>query len=113
MAVELPRLLLISVAPLPVAVAVSPTTSCAGSGAILTSVSTGTTYTWTPGNILTASTWPKPSVNTTYTVVVSDGVCSGMGVVSLSVNPIPTVAVVASSSCDMRRWSGNLICYRR
>jgi hypothetical protein len=88
----------ISVAPLPVAVAVNPTTSCAGSGAILTSVSTGTSYAWSPGTALTASTVVNPTVTTTYTVVVSDGICSGIGVVTLSVNPIPTVAVVTTAS---------------
>ena len=88
----------ISVAPLPVAVAVNPTTSCAGSGAILTSVSTGTSYAWSPGTALTASTVVNPTVTTTYTVVVSDGICSGTGVVTLSVNPIPTVAVVTTAS---------------
>ena len=88
----------VSVAPLPVAVAVSPTTSCAGTGATLTSVSAGTTFTWLPGNAQTATAVVAPVVSTNYTVTVSNGVCSGSGIVSLSVNPIPTVGVVASSS---------------
>ena len=88
----------VTVAPLQVGINVTPTLTCAGGGATLTSTSGGTSFTWSPNGAGTASTVVAPTVSTVYTVAVSDGTCFGSAVVSLSVNPIPTISIATSAS---------------
>jgi hypothetical protein len=88
----------ITVAPLPIAAVSSPSVKCANQAAQLTAVSTATTYTWSPGGVNSPSTTVSPTVTTVYTVVATDGTCSGVTQVTLSVNPIPTIGIVSSGT---------------
>jgi hypothetical protein len=88
----------VTIAPLPVSALSSPTVICSGSPSTLTAVSAATGYTWQPISINQASTIVSPTVTTVYTVAVSDGTCSGVTDLTLTVLPIPTINIVASSS---------------
>ncbi len=88
----------ITVAPLPVTAIVTPTTMCAGSTATLNAASAVTGYTWFPGPLIGGSVVVGPVATTVYTVVASDGTCSGTAFVNLPTLPVPTLAVVASST---------------
>ena len=90
----------ITVAPIPVQAIAGPSTICYGQASTLTAISGANQYTFAPLNY-TANTGVlvvSPTVSTLYTITVSDGTCSGVAQVSLNVNPIPTVAIAASSS---------------
>lgn len=73
-------------------------TICSGQGVVLTATG-GSTYSWTPntglssttGNVVNAS----PTITTVYTVNVSAGGCSASDVVTVFVNPSPTVNISA------------------
>lgn len=90
----------ISVTPLPVSVIVTPTMVCASNSATITTASSATTYSWLPLNTVnsTGSLVVSPLVPTTYTIAATDGTCSGVALVSLAVNPLPTVNATASST---------------
>jgi hypothetical protein len=88
----------ISVAPLPVTALASPTIVCAGNTTSLTSASAATSYTWYPISSPTQSTLASPLVNTIYTVVATDGTCSGVATVAVNAKPVPTVAVTPTLS---------------
>ncbi len=86
----------VTVNPIPV-VTVSPDIAiCAGSGTSLTAAG-ATTYSWTPtvglsGNTGTSLT-ATPAATTTYTVTGSSLGCSNSATVTVTVNPIPVLAV--------------------
>ena len=67
----------------------------------LSSVST-TTLTWSPATGLSSTTGntvsANPTTTTVYTVTADNGSCTSSKVFTLTVNPIPTVTVAASSS---------------
>ncbi len=88
----------ITVAPLPVTAIVTPTSVCAGSTATLNAASAVTGYTWSPGPLIGGNVVVGPVATTVYTVVASDGTCSGVAFVTLATKPIPTLAVVANST---------------
>lgn len=90
----------ISVSPLPVSLIASPATVCANGNCTLNAVSPATVFLWAPLNYTTASglTYVTPSVTTVYTLTTSDGTCSGVGTLTVYVNPIPTVSIVSSGS---------------
>jgi hypothetical protein len=82
---------------LPLTILSSMTVTCASESATL-SVNGAGSYTWSTGitntNIIVA-----PTVTTTYTVNQSDMVgCSNSGVITQSVNPVPTLTVSATSN---------------
>jgi hypothetical protein len=85
--------LVVTVAPLAVAMAASPATICAGSPATLTAVTPATQFTWSPAAGTTSLVVVNPSQTTTYSLAVSDGTCYGGSTVSLFVNPVPTVTL--------------------
>lgn len=91
----------ITVAPLPVSLLITPTIVCAGKPALL-NISAGSanvfTITPNPQVIGTSSTNLYPTSNTNYTVVASDGTCSGVSTISIATNPNPTISVVASAT---------------
>jgi hypothetical protein len=95
----------ISVAPLLVSPASSPTVVCQSNPAVLNVTAAATSFSWLPTNFVTTtpSVIVSPSVSTIYTVSVSDGTCSGTGTVALSVSPNPTVT---SSSSTMNICPG-------
>lgn len=87
----------VTVNPSPTVTAVTSATSlCAGTQATLTA-NGATTYTWSTG-ATSSSAVVTPTTSSTYTVTGANGVCTGTAVVSLTVNPSPTVTAVSSSS---------------
>ena len=86
----------VTVNPLPNANAGNDVAICTGSSTTLTATG-GTTYSWTPttglNNSNIASPIASPTVNTTYTVTVTDGNgCVNTDDVVVTVNPLPTVS---------------------
>ncbi len=57
-----------------------------------------TTYVWQPGNLSGPSVSITPSTNTTYTLTVNDGCRTATSVITITVNPLPTISIVASPS---------------
>ena len=88
----------VTVAPLPVAVVSTPTISCATRAVTLTATSGVNGYTWQPGGQTGGSVIVAPSITTLYSVTASDGTCSGTATLNIPVNPLPTVAIVSTSS---------------
>ena len=69
---------------------------CAGSPVTLTSTGGSYyTYQWNTG-ATTSSITVTPYINTSYSVVVNNGVCSGDTSFTIAVNPLPTVTILAS-----------------
>ena len=84
-----------------VAALVNPSVSCASKPVTLTAIGTGTTYTWSPSapsGTGAGSVIVTPSVNTIYTLTVSDGTCVNNTTNSVQVNPNPTITVARSST---------------
>jgi gliding motility-associated-like protein len=82
-----------------------PTISASSSSSVICSGSTvsltangATSYTWNPGALPGSLVTVTPSVNTTYTVNGTNGGCVASAVISISVNPSPTVTASASPS---------------
>jgi gliding motility-associated-like protein len=74
----------------------SPTSICSGGSATLSASGAGN-YVWMPGALSGPNVFVAPTVTTTYTVTGNTGSCSGFTVVTLVVNPIPTVNITASA----------------
>lgn len=88
--------LLSSIAPLSLTMTPSSAQICSPSGSSVSiNVSGATSYTWSPSSSLTSSVGANvtasPTITTTYTVNGITGVCSGSAMVTVSVNPTPTV----------------------
>jgi gliding motility-associated-like protein len=82
--------------PIPTVTALSnPTVICSGNSATLSGLG-ATSYTWNPGALSGATVAVTPAVNTTYTVIGSNGTCTSSAVVSVSVNSSPTLTAVAN-----------------
>lgn len=75
----------------------SSPTICIGNSITLTA-SGASSYTWNPGGMTTATISSSPIVNTTYTVIGSNGTCTSSINSSVSVVPSPTVTANTSSS---------------
>jgi gliding motility-associated-like protein len=76
----------------------SPTTVCAGSNLTLTA-SGANTYTWNPIAATGSLVVTTPTINTTYTVVGTDGVgCIGQTTINVNVSPVPTLTAAASAT---------------
>jgi hypothetical protein len=82
----------------------NPTINITGSSTVCSANSTtltangASTYTWNTG-ATTASLVASPTVNTTYTATGTSSVgCNGMAMVTVTVNAIPVVNLVASST---------------
>ncbi len=76
---------------------------CAGSNTLLTA-SGGTSYSWLPVTGLSspsiASPAASPAATTTYTVSVSNGVCSLTDMVIITVNTVPANAGIDAAICN-------------
>lgn len=79
-------------------IAVANATVCSGNSVVLTATSTASSYTWSTGSN-TNSISVSPSVNTTYTVSGSDGVCTGSTTVQVVIGSTPTLSVTATAIC--------------
>ena len=81
--------------PIPVIIVTPPNaTICNGQSVSLTA-SGATNYTWSPATGLsatnTATVTANPTTTQTYTIVGSDGTCSGSTTATITVNPLPVV----------------------
>ncbi len=93
---------IVSVTPHPtITVTASPTLICVGGSSTLTATG-ATSYTWASAATLNSSTGSSvianPNTTTTYTITGIVGTCTGSTVATLSVNPIPTVAITPTLS---------------
>jgi hypothetical protein len=82
-----------------------PVTICAGTTATLTAVNiAGLSYSWTPGNNLSATTGTRvlstATVSTNYTCTVTDPVtsCTAASSTSVAVDPFPTTTISPTSA---------------
>lgn len=80
------------------------TTICSGDSTIL-NVSSGSTFSWTPSTGLSCTTCPNPvatpTVNTTYSVIVSGACASGSGSITINITQpgAPTATAVNPTIC--------------
>ncbi len=83
--------------PLPtLTVTASPTAICSGASSTLTAIGANA-YNWMPGALSGSAVVVNPTVTTTYTVVgTSTAGCTNSITITLTVNPIPSLTVVAS-----------------
>jgi len=86
----------ITVSPIPVPNIVGNDSICACTNTVLTA-SGGTKYSWAPSGGTNASAVVHPCANQTYTVTVSNGVCTAVDSFRVYVKPLPVSSV--SSSC--------------
>jgi len=70
---------------------------CSGGSTVLTGA-TATNYTWMPGTVNTNTISVNPTANTTYTLTGANGSCTTSAVATVTVNPLPTITVVPSST---------------
>ncbi len=88
-----------TVNPLPIANAGLDDTICFGSSTVLTATG-GINYAWSPGGGLVASITVAPTVNTTYTVTVTDAnSCSASDNVTISVKIITMIFATTDITC--------------
>ncbi|MBK7666110.1 MAG: gliding motility-associated C-terminal domain-containing protein [Sphingobacteriaceae bacterium] len=74
----------------------SPTAICVGQTSTLTAGG-AVTYTWMPGNMVSPNVVVSPTVTTTYTLTGANASsCTSTVTLLLTVNPIPTISIVAS-----------------
>ncbi|MFN4122374.1 MAG: PKD domain-containing protein [Flavobacteriales bacterium] len=75
---------------------------CAGESVLLTASGQATAYTWSPAAGLSATSGATVTANTqnttTYTVTGTNGACSSTQTVQVTVNPLPSIEVSASTS---------------
>jgi PKD repeat protein len=88
----------VSVKATPTVTANSPAAICAG-GFFGLSASGATTYTWQPGNHLGSTFNVFPSSTTVYTVTGKTAGCTSPATTTVTVNPLPVVAVNSDSIC--------------
>ena len=77
-------------------ISASASSICSGSSATLTA-SGATNYTWTSGGNSATET-VSPNTNSTYTVTGETAGCSSNATVSVNVNTLPSVSIIASST---------------
>lgn len=98
----------ITATPIPVGLSATPTLVCAGSAATINAVAAATSYTWSSNSQNQSSVTVAPTVNTVYSVAVSDGTCFGSGTVAIAASPVPTITIAASSSVLCQGYSATL-----
>ena len=72
----------------------TPTAVCIGNSSTLTATG-ASTYTWNPGALTGSNVIVTPLVNTTYTVIGANGLCTNTKTISVNVNPTPTITAGA------------------
>lgn len=89
----------VTILPLPVANAGPDKTICNGLTTTLTA-SGGTTYLWSPSGATTATIYVNPTVNTSYSVLVTNANgCKNRDTVNVIVNPTPVVSLSPAFIC--------------
>ena len=106
----------ITVVALPAANAGSDVSICSATSTTLTATG-GTTYSWTPVNSLSnpsiANPVASPTATTVYTVTMSNGTCTSLDTVKVTVVPVPTInatndlALCSGSSTTLSATGGN------
>lgn len=88
----------ISVAPVPI-VSVAPLSICQGTSGLLNATVDlpGGTFLWSPSNATTAAISVSTNSSTTYTVVYTLNGCSSTDSATVTVNPLPSVSMVADT----------------
>jgi hypothetical protein len=69
---------------------------CEGQTANLTAGG-ATTYTWNTG-VASSTIAPSPTSNTSYSVIGSSGSCSNTAVITVTVNPLPTINATSNNT---------------
>ncbi len=88
------------------------TTLCAGSSVTLTASNDGTTTcTWMPGSLTNSVITVAPTSSTTYTVVVSKGVCKDSATFYVNVSPVPIINATISSTNICTNQGGAVVNY--
>jgi len=91
---------------------ISPNTTICKNGSAQLNASGGTIYSWKPAtglsNAAISNPVATPAVNTTYTVIVSNGQCADSATVSVNISPDP-VAVVSPNVSACGNVSSQLI----
>lgn len=88
----------ITVVPIPVSVSSTPSIACSGVPNIITASSSAPNFTWLPTNTTGSQIVVSPTATTVYTVAVSSGSCFGVALFPLTVNPVPTITAVSSTT---------------
>ncbi|HLP12766.1 MAG TPA: gliding motility-associated C-terminal domain-containing protein [Flavobacteriales bacterium] len=93
----------VTVKAMPIANAGANQTICAGASVTLGSPAVaGYTYLWSPATGLSSATAAQPiatpATTTTYTLVVSNGICTSVDDVCITVNPLPTANAGADAT---------------
>jgi gliding motility-associated-like protein/uncharacterized repeat protein (TIGR01451 family) len=91
----------------PVANAGPDKSVCLGSSTTLTATG-GTSYLWSTGQT-TATITVSPTTATTYTVTVSNGVCTATDQVTVTINPNPTADIIGD---NVGLCEGSTICLK-
>jgi gliding motility-associated-like protein len=87
------RTINISVSPSPtITLSSSLNPICSGISTTL-SATGATSYTWNPGSLSGSSVVVSPPTTTQYTVVGQTGICTATNVITVTVNPTPTLAL--------------------
>ncbi len=87
----------VTVASLP-AISAASATICSGNSAIL-SATGATSYTWLPGGQSTASISVTPTINTTYTITGSNGLCTNTTTATANITQTPTLTANSTTIC--------------
>lgn len=82
----------LTVLPVPVATITGDTMLCAGESTVLTADPAGLSYVWSNGD-LTQTTSITPGANTSYTVIVNQGICADTAVANVQVFPVPVAGI--------------------
>jgi hypothetical protein len=91
-------------AALSIAMSPSVQTRCIGSSATITA-SGATSYTWSNGSNA-SSIVITPSINTTYSVIGTNGACSGSNIAVVNITPYSTVTVNSANALCFGQSSG-------
>jgi gliding motility-associated-like protein len=86
----------LTVTPSPTVTASATSTNiCIGNSTTLSALG-ATSFTWNPGNILTATAVVSPTVTTIFTVTGANGACSSTRTITIVVNPLPAISIVST-----------------
>lgn len=82
----------LTVLPVPVASITGDTLLCMGESTVLTANPAGLSYMWSNGDTSQNVTL-TPAVNTTYTLIVNQGICADTAIATVQVFPVPVASI--------------------